>query len=158
MQIPASRALLAAMLAQLSHDSAAGHLQRDAADPGRGRGDQEKGGQGDVFRLAQAPKVALMDELTERGLVERRDDPSDRRAYSLQLTTKGRQILDATAKVAREHQDALCASLTTAEREQLAALLRWIAEEQGLTPLVHPGYRRLRRSAPASSRRRRPSR
>ena len=40
-------------------------------------------------------------------------------------------------------QDALCASLTGNEHEKLAELLWEIADEQGLTPGVHPGYRRL---------------
>jgi DNA-binding MarR family transcriptional regulator len=91
--------------------------------------------------------VALVDELAERGLVERRNDPRDRRAYSLHLTALGRRQLQEIGRLAREHQDALCAALGAAEREQLASLLRRIADEQGLTPLVHPGYRSLRRPA-----------
>lgn len=97
-------------------------------------------------RLAIFPSrlVALVDELAEKGLVERRDDPEDRRAYSLHLTNRGQQRLQDIGRVAREHQDALCAALDAAEREQLASLLRRIADEQGLTPLAHPGYRSLR--------------
>jgi hypothetical protein len=34
--------------------------------------------------------------------------------------------------------------LTAAEREQLGELLQKIAIEQGLSPGVHPGYRRMR--------------
>jgi DNA-binding MarR family transcriptional regulator len=101
-------------------------------------------------RLAIFPSrlVALVDDLAERGLVERRDDPGDRRAYSLHLTARGHQQLQEIGRLAREHQDALCAALSAAEREQLASLLRRIADQQGLPALVHPGYRSLRRSAP----------
>jgi DNA-binding MarR family transcriptional regulator len=87
--------------------------------------------------------VALVDELEEKGLVERKDDPGDRRSYALQLTDRGRATLDEIGRVAREHGDAICAALSEAEREELANLLRRLAEEQGLTPGVHPGYRRL---------------
>lgn len=125
----------------------AGILRLLAAEPGISQ-------QALAERLGIFPSrlVALVDELAERGLVERRDDPSDRRAYSLHLTARGYQQLEEIGRVARQHQDALCAALAPPEREQLASLLRRIAEEQGLTPLVHPGYRRLRTPAPRGRR------
>jgi hypothetical protein len=46
-------------------------------------------------------------------------------------------------RIAREHDEALCAALNENERETLARLLSRIAEEQQLKPGVHPGYRRL---------------
>jgi DNA-binding MarR family transcriptional regulator len=88
--------------------------------------------------------VAILDELESRGLVERRPDNDDRRQYALHLTNKGKETLVKIGQIAREHQDALCASLSNAERETLSELLQKISEEQGLTPGVHPGYRRLR--------------
>lgn len=87
--------------------------------------------------------VALLDELEKRGLVERRDSPHDRRSHALSLTDAGRSALDKIGRVGREHQNHLCAGLNDAERAQLAGLLRRIAAEQGLTPGVHPGYRKL---------------
>ncbi len=89
--------------------------------------------------------VALVDELEGRGLLERRSNAEDRRTYALQLTDKGRKTLESIGRVAREHDEALCAALTAAERERLAALLLRIAEQQGLKPGVHPGFRRLGR-------------
>jgi DNA-binding MarR family transcriptional regulator len=87
--------------------------------------------------------VAVLDELERRGLVERRDSPGDRRSYALYLTRVGRDVLEQIGRVAREHQDALCASLNDAERAHLAELLTRIAAEQHLTPGVHPGFRKL---------------
>jgi DNA-binding MarR family transcriptional regulator len=84
-----------------------------------------------------------LDELEGRGLVERRDSPADRRSYALYLTAEGREALDQIGRVSREHQESLCAALDDAERAQLADFLKRIAAEQGLTPGVHPGYRRL---------------
>ncbi|HVH89139.1 MAG TPA: hypothetical protein VM912_20650, partial [Terriglobales bacterium] len=48
-------------------------------------------------------------------------------------------------KVAREHQDALLSALSGEERDELATLLRKIADQQGLARGVHPGYQRLGR-------------
>jgi DNA-binding MarR family transcriptional regulator len=87
--------------------------------------------------------VGLIDELASRGYVERRDSPIDRRSHALYLTKAGRAVLRRVARVSREHQDALCAALAPSERAQLADLLRKIVAEQGLTPGVHPGYRKL---------------
>jgi DNA-binding MarR family transcriptional regulator len=87
--------------------------------------------------------VGLLDELEERGYIERRDSPTDRRSYALYLTKTAREVLEQIGRVSREHQDALCAALDASERAQLAELLGRIAHEQGLTPGVHPGYRKL---------------
>lgn len=84
--------------------------------------------------------VALLDDLEKRGFVERRPNPDDRRLYSLHLTNAGAEILERIGKVAREHQDALLAAINKEERETLGVLLQRIADQQGLTPGVHPGY------------------
>jgi DNA-binding MarR family transcriptional regulator len=105
-------------------------------------------------RLGMFPSrlVALVDELQERGLVERLENPRDRRIYVLQLTARGNQALQSIGGVAHEHQDALLAALNAEERGVLAALLSRVAEEQGLRPGVHPGFARLRPVASRSSR------
>ena len=87
--------------------------------------------------------VALLDELQERDLIERRQDAEDRRTYALHLTALGRSATEQIGRIAREHDDAICAALNTHERLQLNALLGRIAEQQGLSPGVHPGYRML---------------
>jgi DNA-binding MarR family transcriptional regulator len=88
--------------------------------------------------------VAVLDALEARKLVERTPNQADRRQYALHLTEKGREALAQIGKIAREHADALFAALSAAEREQLGDLLQRIADEQGLTRGVHPGYRNLR--------------
>jgi DNA-binding MarR family transcriptional regulator len=94
--------------------------------------------------------VALVDEMEESGLVRRQRDAADRRRNSLVLTTQGKAALQRVATVARAHEDDVCAALTATERKQLTELLERIAEQQGLTPGVHPGYKELR---PATTRR-----
>lgn len=88
--------------------------------------------------------VALVDGLEARGVLERRRNPDDRRLYALHLTPAGGRLLRRIAEVATAHEGDMTATLTDAEREVLRDLLSRIAEAQGLTPGVHPGYRRLR--------------
>jgi DNA-binding MarR family transcriptional regulator len=95
--------------------------------------------------------VSLVDELEARGLVQRRDSDEDRRVYALYLTDQGRATLDAIGRVAREHDAAVCAALSGDERRLLVDLLRRIADQQGLKPGVHPGFRRLGRSGGGAS-------
>jgi DNA-binding MarR family transcriptional regulator len=99
--------------------------------------------------LAPSRLVVLIDELAERGIVERRADDSDRRAYALHFTPAGREMLARLSQVAREHDQSFCAPLTDHERVQLGELLQKLAEAHGLRPDVHPGYRKL--EAPAGS-------
>jgi len=88
--------------------------------------------------------VAILDALEEQRLVERHPNTDDRRQHALHLTEKGQETLREIGRIGREHTESLCASLTAAEREQLGVLLQKIATEQGLSPGVHPGYRRMR--------------
>jgi DNA-binding MarR family transcriptional regulator len=48
----------------------------------------------DVLELQPISLVRLLDRLVEHGLLERRNDPKDRRANRLFLTAQGRQLVD----------------------------------------------------------------
>jgi DNA-binding MarR family transcriptional regulator len=86
--------------------------------------------------------VLLVDGLEERGLIERRRDPADRRHHALYLTDAGgRFMTQQIAPVGAAHEEEICAGLTADERAELNALLERIAARQGLIPGVHPGYR-----------------
>src|SRR5262249_38100455 len=86
--------------------------------------------------------VILIDELADRGLVERKRSAKDRRHSELVLTAKGERGVQELRKLAAKHEADLLAALTMQEREQLAILGRKIVQQQGLTPGVHPGYRK----------------
>jgi DNA-binding MarR family transcriptional regulator len=116
----------------------AGVLSRLSRSPG-----ESQRALADALGMHAPRLVALVDDLETRGLVERERDPRDRRNYSISLTDAGRQAVRDLSAVARRHEQALTAALDDAERDQLAALLRRIADEQALTPGVHPGFRRL---------------
>ena len=96
------------------------------------------------LRILPSRLVALLDELEERKLVERRADATDRRSYALHLTDQGRETMKAIGRIAREHQEALLSALTVDERAHLQALLQRVAAEQGLSHGVHPGFQRLK--------------
>jgi DNA-binding MarR family transcriptional regulator len=83
--------------------------------------------------------VGLIDELEQRGLLERRANASDRRAHALWLTTKGRQVLDEVMALSRAHELDISAGLSAADRRQLIKLLSAIVSEQGLAVGGHPG-------------------
>ena len=87
--------------------------------------------------------VALVDGLEQRGLIERRRNPGDRRNYALHLTAAGEQAMAALSQAALEHEQAISAPLTQAERAQLSKLLGKLAAAHGLVPGIHPGYRNL---------------
>jgi DNA-binding MarR family transcriptional regulator len=72
--------------------------------------------------------VAVVDELERAGLVERRRDSRDRRAYSLQATPKGRRVLKRAAEATRRAEDEFLAPLPAADRRRLKELLRTLLE------------------------------
>jgi DNA-binding MarR family transcriptional regulator len=101
-------------------------------------------------RLGTPPSrlVALVDDLEQRGLIERRRNPGDRRNYALHPTAAGEQAMAALSQASLEHEVAISAPLTQAERAQLSKLLGKLAAAHGLVPGIHPGYRNLPASEP----------
>ena len=91
--------------------------------------------------MAPSRLVVLVDEMESLGLIVRRENPDDRRRYALHITEKGRATLETIGRVSREHSQALLAAISEDEQRQLAILLQRIADQQGLTRGVHPGYR-----------------
>ena len=114
----------------------AGLLRKIASDPGASQ-------QALAKHLGVMPSrmVALVDDLEAKGIVTRVRSTQDRRNYALQLTEHGRKVFGELSRIAAQHEESLCAALSREERIQLSDLCRRIANEQGLTPGVHPGYR-----------------
>ena len=81
----------------------------------------------EFLRLDPSQVVALVDDLERRGLVERRPDPSDRRANVVLATDAGRAVFAAAQAAARESERMTHASLDDDEHAQLTALLRRVA-------------------------------
>lgn len=89
--------------------------------------------------------VAFVDELEHRGCVERRRNPTDRRLHALHLTDTGQALMKEIGKVARQHDQEVTAGLSADDRATLQRLLAGLADQHGLTPGVHPGYRAIGR-------------
>lgn len=100
-----------------------------------------------VLGMIPSRIVPLVDGLEEAGYVERVRDDLDRRRNALQLTGAGRGALEAIGRVGRSHELELTRALDADERIQLFALLSKIADDAGMTPGVHPGYRTLKPAA-----------
>ena len=147
---------VAFLLAQLGHHAAtlfaeqvaaielsppqAGILRAIAAEPGRSQ-------QALSAQLGMLPSriVVYVDELEERGYVERRRNPNDRRLHALHLTAAGKKLMRKLSELAHQHELRLTAALDPEQYSALRALLSTVAREQGLKPHVHPGYRTLAR-------------
>jgi DNA-binding MarR family transcriptional regulator len=91
--------------------------------------------------LPPSRMVAIVDDLEEAGLLERRPNPGDRRVRALYLTAQGRESLQRAAQVAIEYERRLCAPLDDGEREQLIDLLQKLQVPQTAKRGVHPGLR-----------------
>ena len=70
--------------------------------------------------------VALIDDLTQLGLVERARHPEDRRAHAVTLTAPGFEALQVATEAVEATEAECFAPLSPAEREQLRALLQKI--------------------------------
>ncbi len=94
---------------------------------------------GEALDIHPNRMVALVDDLERLRLVQRRPHPTDRRAYALVLTPKGRRVLQKAFEIAIDIEDTLCADLTRPERSELLALLGKLRPLYAGPPGVHPG-------------------
>ena len=113
----------------------AGILRAIAAEPGR-----SQNAVAEQLGLHPSRLVSLIDDLERAGLVERRRSANDRRHSALHLSDQAPRMLADLRQVAAQHEADLCSALNADERIQLAGLLGRIADQQGLTPGVHPGF------------------
>jgi DNA-binding MarR family transcriptional regulator len=81
--------------------------------------------------IDRSDMVATVNELAERGLVERAPDPTDRRRNVVTLTTAGRRYLRKLDTLLTKVQDDLLAPLSPDERKQLVHLLTRVVDHHG---------------------------
>ena len=75
--------------------------------------------------------VRLLDSLERRGLIERREDESDRRARGIHLTRSGRDLAVRAAKVGNAIQERLLAGVPAADLETCERVLGTLERELG---------------------------
>ncbi len=74
--------------------------------------------------------TGIVDPLEKEGLVERADDPADRRAFRVRLTRSGRK---AFADMARAHEEWVVELLAGLSRREHAELYRLLAKVKQIT-------------------------
>ena len=80
----------------------------------------------DLLDVEAITLCRMVDRLSEAGLVERRPDPTDRRAWRIFLTERSRPILEELRSLANELIEEALAGLTGADRDYLDTLLERI--------------------------------
>jgi DNA-binding MarR family transcriptional regulator len=84
-------------------------------------------GQADLaatLRIDRTNLVGLLNDLEERGLIERRRSPEDRRRHTVALTVKGRRQLAEVEFALLAIESEVLAGLDEGERRQLHDLLQ----------------------------------
>jgi DNA-binding MarR family transcriptional regulator len=74
-------------------------------------------GVAETLDVSQASATGIVDRMEQRGLVERRRDPVDRRVIRVALTETGRQLIDGIAAERKEHLARILDELTDEELE-----------------------------------------
>jgi MarR family 2-MHQ and catechol resistance regulon transcriptional repressor len=79
---------------------------------------------GCLVRLTSGSITAAIDRLESKGLVERRNDPDDRRARVVHLTPQGEQLIRCAFADHEAAMERATSALTPEERAQAASLLK----------------------------------
>jgi DNA-binding MarR family transcriptional regulator len=81
----------------------------------------------DALAYDRSYLVGLLDELEERGLIERRRDPADRRRHIVRVTAAGKKTLARLRAVHEKVDDDFFSPLSADERKTLHELLLRLA-------------------------------
>jgi DNA-binding MarR family transcriptional regulator len=87
-----------------------------------------------LAQLLEIQPITLLrqiDRLEQAGLVERRQNPDDRRAQQLHLTVAAEPLLDEIGRCGAEITEAALAGLSSTDRERLFQQLRHVKNNLG---------------------------
>ena len=92
------------------------------------------------YDITPAAASQLVDKLVQSGLIQRVEDPQDRRAKLLNLTDKGRDLVQQGIEERYRWVDELAEKLTVEERDQVSQALNIMAraaQELESEPVPH---------------------
>ena len=80
------------------------------------------------FDVSAAAASQLVDKLVQAGYIERTEDPSDRRAKLLKLSTNGAKLVDDGIQERYRWMDELTSKLSAAEQTKISEALTLLTE------------------------------
>lgn len=83
---------------------------------------------GDDLGITSAAASQMLERLVQQGLIVRTEDPNDRRAKQIVLTSKGRAMLREGFRTHQRWLNDLAATLSPGEQTQVAAALRLLID------------------------------
>lgn len=89
---------------------------------------------GQMVDLTTGSITSAIDRLESRWLVVRKHHPTDRRIRIVDLTTKGRQLIEKAFAQHRVDMEKAVANLSRAERGMLVDLLKRLGDRDGVIP------------------------
>jgi len=81
------------------------------------------------FDVTAAAASQLVDKLVQAGYIERTEDPSDRRAKLLKLSTKGANLVDDGIQERYRWMDDLASKLSASDQTKISEALSILTEE-----------------------------
>lgn len=112
------------------------HLSRETLEPLRvspsqaralgvltRHGPQRPGALAEHLHIAARSATEVVDDLQDRGLVERGPDPGDRRAVLVALTDEGRAVGERIKAARRAESEKLFGALSAGDRAELVRIL-----------------------------------
>jgi DNA-binding MarR family transcriptional regulator len=100
--------------------------------------------------LSSGAMTNRLDQLEGMGLIRRLPDPSDRRGRLVELTPKGRELVDKAVVEHLANEERLLSGLTAAERKKLGDLLRKLLVSEPFRALDPVGRAPARHAVAAS--------
>lgn len=89
----------------------------------------------EVLEVEPMTAGRMIDRMQDGGLVERRADPADRRAWRLYLTERGTEMIERLQPLAEETSEQAFAGIDAADKEHLMRTLdRMLANLTGKAP------------------------
>jgi DNA-binding MarR family transcriptional regulator len=77
----------------------------------------------EALGISNAATSQMLERLVQQGLISRAEDPHDRRAKQIEITTKGCQALESNLQARQKWLDDLGAALSPAEQTQVTNAL-----------------------------------